>query len=221
LRTAFFVDGYNVFYSLVSGTPYKWLNLKALLGNILARQNPQAEVSRVCYFTSSVKPHLASRGTDSLEAQNTYIRALKANDVEVITGLHLLSPARAPRHVAGQKPSRQDLVDIWSLEEKQTDVNIAIGMYRAAVSQQYDQVVLVSADTDMTGALKAIKEDFPAIKRGVIFPHKPSTKRPAPVSLCELADWVVFAIHEKELAEAQFSNRVPTHKKPAVKPHYW
>lgn len=100
-------------------------------------------------------------------------------------------------------------------------MNIAISMYRAALSQQYDQVVLVSADTDLTGALKAIKEDFPAIKRGVIFPHKPDTKRPAPASLRELADWVVFAIHEKELVAAQFNDRVPTHKKPAAKPHYW
>lgn len=116
LRTAFFVDGYNVFYGLVSGTPYKWLNIRVLLENILYKQNPRAEVSKICYFTASVKPHLASRGTKSLEAQNTYIRALKAHNVEVITGLHQLSQARAPKYVAGQGASRQNLVDIWSLE---------------------------------------------------------------------------------------------------------
>ncbi|MGF6397295.1 hypothetical protein ABH905_000961 [Pseudomonas frederiksbergensis] len=56
MRTAFFVDGYNVFYGLLAGTPYKWLNLKGLLGHVAHIENPQSSLISVDYFTSSVKP---------------------------------------------------------------------------------------------------------------------------------------------------------------------
>lgn len=60
MRTAFFVDGYNVFYGLLAGTPYKWLNLAQLLTHIAHVENPQSSLASVDYFTSSVKPELAS-----------------------------------------------------------------------------------------------------------------------------------------------------------------
>jgi len=77
VRTAFFVDGYNVFYGLLAGTPYKWLNLKGLLGHVAYIENPQSSLISVDYFTSSVKPELATRGRVSKEAQDTYVRSFK------------------------------------------------------------------------------------------------------------------------------------------------
>jgi hypothetical protein len=62
VRTAFFVDGYNLFYGLLAGTPYKWLNLKGLLAHVAYIENPQSSIISVDYFTSSVKPILATRG---------------------------------------------------------------------------------------------------------------------------------------------------------------
>ncbi len=56
MRTAFFVDGYNLFYGLLAGTPYKWLNLKSLLAYVAHIENPQSSIISVDYFTSSVKP---------------------------------------------------------------------------------------------------------------------------------------------------------------------
>ena len=74
-----------------------------------------------------------------------------------------------------QKASRQQQVAIWSLEEKQTDVNIAIAMYRTAVKQQelpeheqITQLVLVSNDSDFSPAIKAVREDFPNMRIGVM-----------------------------------------------------
>ena len=57
MRTAFFVDGYNVFYGLLAGTPYKWLNLNGLLAHVAHIENPQSSVISIDYFTSSVKPN--------------------------------------------------------------------------------------------------------------------------------------------------------------------
>ena len=123
MRTAFFIDGYNLFYGLLAGTPYKWLNLPALLGHIIRVQNPSSQTVVVNYFTSPVLPPLATRGRQSGEAQDVYIRALKAQGVIVHLGRHRLDRGSAPRYVADTPPTRTDKVDIWDLEEKETDVN--------------------------------------------------------------------------------------------------
>lgn len=122
MRTACFVDGYNLFYGLLAGTPYKWLNLPTLLSHIVQVQDPSSNVVSISYFTSGVKPDLATRGIASKEAQDTYIRALKAKGVDVFFGRHRLEPGRAPRFITKDTPaSRTDQVDVWLLEEKETD----------------------------------------------------------------------------------------------------
>ena len=67
MRTAFFVDGYNLFYGLLAGTPYKWLNLEGLLVHVAYIENPQNAVVSIDYFTSSIKPELATLGRISKE----------------------------------------------------------------------------------------------------------------------------------------------------------
>jgi len=229
VRTAFFVDGYNLFYGLLAGTPFKWLDLPALLEHVLQVQQPGSRIASINYFTAGVKPDLASRGILSKQAQDTYIRALKAKGVEVHFGRHRLEPGRAPRFIDKRTPaSRSDQVDIWHLEEKETDVHLAISMYRLATRQPHvpaeeriDQIVLVSADTDMAPALRALREDFPELRIGVILPHREGIKREPPGSLLECAHWTRRRITLEELSVHQFPPRVPTRKKPACKPDYW
>ncbi|MCE7766375.1 NYN domain-containing protein [Pseudomonas putida] len=229
MRTACFVDGYNVFYGLVAGTKYKWLDLPALLKHIIRVEQPDSELNAISFFTSGVKPSLASRGNLSKEAQDTYLRALIAQGVNVHYGRHQLEPRSAPRFISkGTPPSRLDQVPIWKLEEKETDVHIAISMYRLAARQarlpaaeRVQQLVLVSADTDLTPALRAIREDFPDLRLGVILPHREGMKRTLPGSLQNNAHWMRQVVTEEELGSNQFPDRVPTRKRPAVKPAYW
>lgn len=107
VRTAFFIDGYNLFYGLLAGTEYKWLDLPGLLSHIARIENPAFDPVSFHYFTSPVQPKLSTRGLRSKEAQDTYIRALKATGVEVTLGRHRLDPAKAPRYVGkGTQPSQ-------------------------------------------------------------------------------------------------------------------
>lgn len=229
LRTACFIDGYNVFYGLVAGTGYKWLDLPALLDHILKIEQPASELKAISFFTAGVKPSLASRGNLSKEAQDTYLRALIAQGVVVHYGRHQLEPRNAPRFVdKATPPSRLDRVAIWKLEEKETDVHIAISMYRLASQQsalpadeRIQQMVLVSADTDMTPALKAIREDFPELRLGVILPHREGMQRTTPGSLKNYSHWMRHLVTTEELASHQFPDRVSTLKRPAIKPAYW
>jgi len=229
VRTAFFIDGYNLFYGVLAGTPYKWLNLSSLLAHITRVQNPASQTVQIDYFTSSVLPYLATRGIASKHAQDTYIRALIANGVRVNYGRHRVEHSMALRYINNNTPaSRLDKIDIWDLEEKETDVHLAISMYRLLSRQQnlhnderIEQLVLVSADTDMTPVLKAIREDFPDITIGIILPHRNGIKRGVPGSLQNNSDWIRRNITVDELAAHQFPERVATNKKPADKPSYW
>ena len=229
MRTAFFVDGYNVFYGLLVDTPYKWLNLPQLLVYIAHVENPQSSLASIDYFTSPVKPQLATRGIASKEAQDTYVRALKANNVVVHYGRHQLEPSFAPRFIHKKiGASRQDSLAIWKLEEKETDVHIAISMYRTAVrqatvtaSEKIQQLVLVSGDTDMAPALRAIREDFPQMVVGVVLPCRTGLKRSPPGSLIAYSHWMRRVVSTAELQSHQFPDRVPTQKAPAIKPDYW
>lgn len=228
MQTAFFVDGYNLYYAALHGSPYKWLDLPALLESILRIQDPDAQLVSTSYFTAPVIARLASRGQESSHAQDRYIRALKAKGVIVTLGRHRMDRGEAPRYIEGQDASRQDRVPIWELEEKETDVNLALSMYRAACQSTVTglgQIVLVSGDTDLAPALAAIRADFPHIRLGVILPHRQvdgAIVRNPPGSLRRDSDWMRTYISESELAAHQLPPKVPLLRRPAiVKPDYW
>ena len=154
-RTALYIDGYNFYYSRLKGSPYKWLDLIALFRDrILLPQDPGAQLVSVKYFTSPVKAKYARHGKASEEAQTQYLRALSARHtglIEVIQGFHIFEPSSLPVYREGENPSKADVARVWMIEEKQTDVNIALNLYRDAVRGEFDQVVVCSNDSDMAG----------------------------------------------------------------------
>jgi hypothetical protein len=55
-KTSIYIDGYNLYYSRLKGTPFKWLDVVSLFRDqILPPQDPHADVVAVKYFTSPVK----------------------------------------------------------------------------------------------------------------------------------------------------------------------
>lgn len=51
IRARVYVDGFNLYYGAVKGTPYKWLNLVALARRVLP---PTLQIDKVKYFTARV-----------------------------------------------------------------------------------------------------------------------------------------------------------------------
>ena len=51
MRTIVYVDGVNLYYSVLKRTPYKWLDLKAVFQKILA---PHHDIVKIKYFTARV-----------------------------------------------------------------------------------------------------------------------------------------------------------------------
>jgi len=50
-KTIVYIDGFNLYFGCLKGTPYRWLNLWEFAQNIATAQ---AEVSAVRYFTARV-----------------------------------------------------------------------------------------------------------------------------------------------------------------------
>ena len=220
MRTIAYVDGYNLYYGRLQGTPYKWLDLQTLIRKLLHIQNPSFELVQVKYFTSPVLGSLATQGANSVAAQNSYLRALEASGVEIIKGRHQLESGRSPRFVVGNKANRMDTVEVWHLDEKETDVRMALTMYRDACRGHMEQAVLISSDTDMVPTLELLKADF-NLPTGLILPRRPDSKRPPAGSLQALSQWTRQYVLDEELSASQFNPRIPTRKKPADKPDYW
>lgn len=113
---------------------------------------------------------------------------------------------------------------VWRLEEKQTDVNIALHLYDDVVQGRVEQVVLVSNDSDLVPALKFARRTNALLTMGTILPEllrEANNSRPNNVDLSALSDWSRHYIRVEELQAAQLPDKIPTSKKPIFKPDYW
>lgn len=225
MDTIIYIDGYNLYYGRLRHTSYKWLDPLKLFQTILKAQNPSSNIRRIKYFTAPVKANFASHGQASATAQNSYHRALKqlyGDRIEIIQGYHTVEKSNPPRY---KKPiDKHDRVEIWKFEEKQTDVNLALHMYRDAIRGGVSQLVLVSNDSDLELPLKLIKEDKPNITIGLIIPRQKPTSshtRPPNESLSQNSDWTRRHILDEECQHAQLEEKIPTNKKPVLKPEHW
>jgi uncharacterized LabA/DUF88 family protein len=230
-KTAVYVDGYNLYYGRLRNTPYKWLDLVRLFDELLTVQDGVAHIEAVKFFSAHALARFASHGNASVQAQQAYHRALQTLYPErfsIVLGTHSMdnSGALVPVFRDGIPYDRNDRVRVWKIEEKKTDVNLAMAMYRDAAKGLYDQVVLCSNDSDAEPVLQALREDFPALVIGVVTPVSPTdpakgSPRGVSSSLSHHAHWTRRYLLDGELTAAQLPPRVPTKKKPIVKPVHW
>lgn len=226
-RTIIYIDGYNLYYSRLKSTPYKWLDVVALFRDqILKPQDPIAEVLAVKYFTAPVKASYARHGATSEQAQTQYLRALRAkyDFIEVINGFHIFEPTKLPAFVKGTPASKDNLAPVWMIEEKQTDENLSLQVYRDAIKGHCTQSVICSNDSDLEPVLKLLAMDAPAVTLGLVLPLRepgPDEQRFSNKRLLGKTHWVRHYIRDEELANSQLPQHVPTNKKPASKPAHW
>ena len=229
--TAVYIDGYNLYYGRIRGTPYKWLDLLALFEALLHSQDPSSRLDVVRYFSAPALARFATHGQASTEAQQSYHRALErfhGSRLSITLGTHSFDKdgTPLPRYDASKPFDRMDRVRVWKLEEKKTDVNLALAMYRDACSGKFEQLVVCSNDSDVAPALAALREDFPSLVLGVVTPRRPpvggkSSHRSVSSSLDEHSHWTRQYLLDEELEVAQLPEKIHTGKKPIRKPLHW
>ena len=230
-RTAVYIDGYNLYYGRLRNTPFKWLDLVQLFQAVLTERDQNEQLMFVKLFTAPALAAFATHGAASVRAQSAYHRALKAkysDRFHIIYGNHTYNKhgALMPIFLPEQPFDRENRVRVWRLEEKKTDVNLALGMYRDLGKGLCDRIILVTNDTDLEPALAAIREDFPVAMIGVVAPVRHTRAgttmyRAASGSLSNLAHWAISYLSDDQLLQAQLPPIVPTKKKPILKPAHW
>lgn len=149
LRTNVYIDGFNLYYGCLKGTPYKWLDLDALCRRLL----PRHELGRIRYFTAIV----AARPPDSSGPvrQRTYLRALATMPhLSIHLGRFLTSHVRMPLVAPPVRGPRT--VEVIKTEEKGSDVNLATYLLADAFRQECEAAESGSARRDVLQAAEAV-----------------------------------------------------------------
>lgn len=150
MRTSVYVDGFNLYFRAVKGTPYKWLDLKKLVTLLLQSHHQIVEIK---YFTAKVSGRFDSQQPIR---QKTYIRALEKfiPELSVHYG-HFMSHAVSMPNAPLTTP--RSYSKVYKTEEKGSDVNLAVHMLNDAWLDKFDCGVLISNDSDLAEPLKLIR----------------------------------------------------------------
>jgi len=142
-RSIIYIDGFNLYYGAVKNTPWKWLDMEKYFSLLL----PHDDIQAIKYFTANI---LGSHKAN----QKVYIKALSTlNKVQIIYGLFKYKKIKCLVKNCNHQGSRLFNVP----EEKRTDVNIAIHMIKDVINDKCDRLIVVSGDSDLVPAVKAVK----------------------------------------------------------------
>ncbi len=194
-RTYVYVDGFNLYYGALKGTPYKWLDLKAAFESVLASDN---KIEKIKYYSARVSDKV-SNGASA--RQQAYISALKTiPEIEVFWGSFLRAPKIRPLFpLTNPKKYAQVLIT----EEKGSDVNIASHIINDGWKNLYDVAVVVSNDTDLIEPIRIVKEELKKTV-GIICPHKKLAE-----GLSRIPPSFIRHLDGKVLKQSQFFRVLP------------
>ena len=224
MQTIIYIDGFNLYYSALTKSAYKWLDIYMLFAEKIIRPvNPESEIVKIKFFTSPILGKY-SKDRRSPERQTKYHNALNARHpglIEIIQGYHTLKITSA--YHFDQEMYGSDKVKVTVIEEKQTDVSIGVSMYRDAANTDVEQLVLVSNDSDLAPAIEMISIDYPSLTLGIVLPGLHGKKGRKSGQLQKIANWTREYLREEELILCQLPDKIqnPKNNKTIKKPIEW
>ena len=159
-KTLVYIDGYNLYYGLLKESPdSKWLNHRALVAAMFKEKH---EIRSIKFFTARVRTYPHDIAAE--ERQKIYLQALAAfGGVEIIEGFYSKKKIWLP-HVNGKcktcEESHAGMAHVVKLEEKRSDVNLAVAALVDAMRSDADCFVLVTGDSDQAGTVYALRHEF-------------------------------------------------------------
>lgn len=168
-NTVVLIDGFNLYYGLLKGTPWKWLDLLSFSQALLGGEH---NIISVRYFTSPIKTY--PYDPMAIDRQKTYLHALaEMGLVKTTLGFyakrHSLMPAADDSCKACESVDN-GLVRVVKLEEKRSDVNLAVSIMLEAAKSEVDGIAIITGDSDQVGAIEAARYVYH--KRVLVFnPH--------------------------------------------------
>lgn len=165
MKANVYVDAFNLYYGSLKGTPYRWLDLRALFAKVF----PRNEINRIRYFTAIVE----SRPSDLRRPahQDAYLRALRTTpNLSIHLGQYKTRAVQLPLATpprTGPKTAR-----VLRTEEKGSDVNLASHLLLDAFRGDCETAIVVSNDADLKAPIEIAKDEL-GISVGVLNPHPP------------------------------------------------
>jgi uncharacterized LabA/DUF88 family protein len=212
-RANVYIDGFNLYYGCVRGTPYKWLDLRRLCRLMLQ----DYEVGHIRYFTARVRPR--PNDPRQQQRQQIYLRALATlPGFSIHEGFFLESTQRArlvaPIPCVAAPPCVGLSVEVHKTEEKGSDVNLATHLLVDAFDKAADAFVIVSNDSDLTEPIRVVRGRF-GRDVGLLNPYAKASR--------ELARAVTFnrPISERVLRASLFPATLADAVGPFTKPSNW
>ena len=198
MRTYVYVDGFNLYYGALKGSPWKWLDLFALFQRMLQQHH---QILAIKYFTArvSVTPSDPSKP----QRQDVYLHALQhyRPEVEIYFGHFLSHKVRMP--LAAPAAGRR-LVEVVKTEEKASDVNLAVHLLNDCWLDAYDCAVVVTNDSDIAEAMRLVKQHH----RKRIGLATPGNRAPSR-ELKAHADFSIRIRSGRVLRQSQLPNPIP------------
>lgn len=208
MRTSIYVDGFNLYYGCLKGTPYRWLDPKALATKLL---RPGHEIGCIKYFTAKVrsfpnKPNAPAR-------QDAYIRALRSlPELEVIYG-HFLS-----KDVWRSRTDGGGWVQVVWHEEKGSDVNLATHLIADAYEDRFEAAIVISNDSDLCEPIRIATSEL-GRKVGVFLPVSNEGRTPSKALKKVATFWK--PIRKGAVQNSQFPDEVVVDGKSVTRPTRW
>jgi hypothetical protein len=164
VRANIYVDGFNLYYGALKGTPFRWLDIAALCRLLV----PGDTINRIRYFTARIQPD--PRDPDKGTRQQLYLRALGTTpDLTIHYGHYLSHNVRMA--LTTPVPGQPRIVEVSKTEEKGSDVNIATLLLLDAFDSDYELAVVISNDSDLLLPIQTVRRRF-GLKVGVLNPQK-------------------------------------------------
>ena len=145
-----YVDGFNLYYGAVKGTPYRWLDIAAMCRLLL----PHDQINQIKYFTALINPR--PQDPDQPTRQQTYLRALRTiPNLTIILGHFLTHDVMMPL-----APPASGYVKVTKTEEKGSDVNLATHLLVDGYHGDYEIAVIISNDSDLLAPIRVVTQEF-------------------------------------------------------------
>lgn len=208
MRVNVYVDGFNLYYGALKGTPYRWLDLHSLCRRLL----PRDEINRIRYFTARV----AARpdDPDGPVRQDAYLRALATiSGLSIHYGEFRVTTVRMP--IAHPSPGAPRTVEVIKTEEKGSDVNLASYLLLDAVRRDCELAAVVSNDSDLCEPIRIVKDEL-GVPAGLINPHRNASN-----SLLALRPLFVKHVRRGPPSVSQFPEKLTDAHGEVRKPARW
>jgi uncharacterized LabA/DUF88 family protein len=153
MRTNVYVDGFNLYYCALKGTPCKWLNLRMMVECIF----PRNHIHRIRYYTAMVLP--PPWDPQKPQRQQMYLRALcTLPELTIHLGQFRSHPRQMP--LVNTPTGSPRMVRVLYTEEKGSDVNLATHLLLDGFRGDYEAAIVVSNDSDLAEPIRVVRQEL-------------------------------------------------------------